>query len=264
MKKNDFTKSNFFQFENMARRIYRKRSRRTSRRLSNRRIYSRTSAKSQASQIALLRNRINRVYRACRPEIKTIVTGAETVSYTSETLSSYYRFYPMTSPTPGTGDKDRIGNFVKVINGVLYLSLEYFNSSPTGYHNTESSGAQVRIVIGQFKNPHTPSAIPPIDSIFEYASNTGANYTQMAVSPFKEGITNTYDIIRDIRFTMTSENNQKMMKIAFKPRIPYVFNDDGHFNNCWACLLVTGLHYDTDFTETVKITVSDKLVFTDA
>ena len=250
----------------MPRRTYRKYSRESRNRktLSNKRIYSRTSAQSQASQIALLRNRIDRVYKACRPEIKTIVTGAETVSYTSESLSSYYRFYPMTSPTLGTGDKDRIGNAVKVLNGVLYLSLEYFNNSPTGYHNTESSGAQIRVVIGQFHTAQSPSGIPPIDSLFEYPSNTGANYTQLAISPFKEGITNTFDIIKDIRFTMTSDNNQRMMKISFKPRIPYVFNEDGRFPNCWACLLVTGLHFDTDFTETVKITVSDKLVFTDA
>lgn len=245
-------------------RRYRRNYRRRNSRLSTRRIFSRTSAKSQASQIASLRNRINKVYKVCKPEIKTIVTSAETFNYTSETVSSYYKFYPITSPDLGTGDKERIGNAVRVINGVLYLSCEYFNSSATGYHNTESSGAQVRVIVAQWTSAHTPTQIPSIQSIFEFPGNTGANYTQMALSPLKEGITNSNIILRDLRFTMTSDRNQKMLKIPFKPRKPYVFDDSGNFPNTWCCILVTGLHYDTDFTETVKITVSDKLVFTDA
>ena len=95
-----------------ARRNRRYNKRRNSR-LSNRRVFGRTSAKSQASQIATLRNRINKVYKACKPEVKTIVTNSETITYTSESLSSYYRMYPMTAPTLGTGDKDRIGNHIR-------------------------------------------------------------------------------------------------------------------------------------------------------
>ena len=239
-------------------------SRRRNSRLSNRRVFGRTSAKSQASQIATLRNRINKVYKACRPEVKTIVTNSETITYTSESTSSYYRMYPMTSPVVGTGDKDRIGNSIHVKNGVLYLSMEYFNSSQTGYHNTESSGCQYRIIIGQFKSRAGPLAIPNIDTLLEYPSNHGPEYTQLAISPLKEGLTNSFHILRDVRGVLTSDRNQKIMKIPFYPREPYVWDDDGKFPNCWACIIVAGLHYDQDFTETVKITVSDKLVFTDA
>lgn len=239
-------------------------NKRRNNRLSNRRVFGRTSAKSQASQIATLRNRINKVYKACKPEVKTIVTNSETITYTSESLSSYYRMYPIASPALGTGDKDRIGNHIRVLNGVLYLSMEYFNSSQTGYHNTESAGCQYRIVIGQYNYKAGPLVIPNISNLFEFPSNTGPEYTQLAISPFKEGITSQYTILRDIRGTLTSERNQKVMKIPFKPKVPYVYDDDGNVPNCWACLLVTGLHYDQDYTETVKITVSDKLVFTDA
>lgn len=238
--------------------------RRNRRSLSNRNVFGKTSAKAQSRQIAALRNRVNKVYKICKPEIKTIVTGAETISYTSESISSYYRSYPMTFPEQGAADKERVGNFVRVLNGVLYLSCEYFNSSQTGYHNTESSGAQVRVIIGQWKSKQTPTGIPRISDLFEFPSNSGANYTQMALSPLKEGISSWASILKDYRFTMTVDRNQKMLKIPFKPRIPYVFDDAGNFPNCWAFLVVTGLHYDSDFTETVKITVSDKLVFTDA
>lgn len=238
--------------------------RRYNNRLSNRRIFARTSAKSQAAQIAALRNRVNKVYKQCKPEVKTIVTSAETIGYTSETISSYYRMYPITSPSLGTGDKDRVGNFIRVINGVLYLSMEYYNSSSTGYHNTESSGAQIRVLIGQYTAAHSPNIVPNINELFEFPGNTGANYTQMAISPLKEGISTNYKILKDLRYVLTTDNNQKMVKISFKPKLPYVYNDDGMFNNCWACIIVTGLHYDSDFTEHVNITVSDKLVFTDA
>lgn len=248
----------------MPRKFSRRYSRKSSKRLSSRNIYMNRSSRSQASQIASLRNRINRVYRACRPEIKTIVTNAETLDYTSSAVSSYYRFYPMTAPELGTGDKDRIGNSIHVKNGVLYLSMEYFNTSTTGYHNTESAGCQYRIIIGQFKTRASPLAIPSIDTILEYPSNSGPEYTQLAISPLKEGLTNSFDILRDIHGTLTSSRNQKIMKIPFYPKIPYVWDEDGKFDNCWALILVAGLHYDSDYTETVKITVSDKLVFTDA
>lgn len=246
-----------------ARRNRRYNKRRNSR-LSNRRIFGRTSAKSQASQIASLRNRINKVYNKCKPEIKTVVTSAETVNYTSETTSSYYKFYPMTVPSKGTGDNERIGNYIKVINGVLYLSCEYFNSSDTGYHATESAGCQVRVVIGQYNSAVGYNIIPAIGDIFEFPGNVGPNYTQLAISPLKEGISAKHKILKDYRFLLTSDRNQKMLKIPFKPKNPYVWTDNQLFPNCWAALIVTGLHFDTNFTETVKITVSDKLVFTDA
>lgn len=243
------------------RRRYNRYNRRT---LSNRNIFGKTRAKAQARQIAALRNKVNKVYNACKPEIKTVITSAETITYTSESLSSYYRAYPMVVPDLGTGDKNRIGNHIKVINGVVYLSAEYFNSSDIGYHGTESSGAQVRVIIGQWKAAHQSNQIPAIEHIFEFPSNTGANYTQLAVSALKEGITNSNAILKDVRFTMTAARNQKMMKIPFKPPFPYVWNDNDGFPNCWMMIVVSGLHYDTNFTETVKITVSDKLVFTDA
>ena len=183
----------------MARKFYRKRSARTSRRqLSTKRIYSRTSARAQASQIASLRNRVNRVYRACKPEIKSSYASPETISYTSSSLSSYYRIYPLTTPSQGVGDNQRIGNKIKVLNGTVYLSMEYFNNSSTGYHNSESSGAQYRVIIGQFRTPQGSNIIPTIGTLFDNPSFSGATYTQMAVCPLKTGITSMYAIIKDI------------------------------------------------------------------
>ena len=236
---------------------------RKARKLSNKYIYGNRSAKSQATQIAALRNRVNKVYKSCKPEIKTVITSAETISYTSESTSSYYRFYPWTQPDEGTADNQRTGNHISARNGVLYLSMEYFNSSETGYHNTESSGCQVRVIIGQWKTNRGPTIIPAIGDIVEFPGNIGPNYTQLALSPLKKGVSAQHAILKDYRTTLTTDRNQKMVKLYVRPKIPYVWVGDT-CPNMWALIIATGLHYDSNFTETVKITVSDKLVFTDA
>ena len=38
--------------------------------LSNKNIYAHKNAMAQATQIAALRNKVNRVYRLCHPEVK--------------------------------------------------------------------------------------------------------------------------------------------------------------------------------------------------
>ncbi len=239
-------------------------SRRRNSRLSTRRIFSRTSAKSQASQIATLRNRVNKVYKSCKPEIKTIYAPPETITYSSSSVSSYYRIYPLALPTLGTGDNNRTGNKIYVKNCAVYLSMEYFNTSPTGFHDSESAGAQYRVLIGQFRSPVASTIVPSIDSLFENPGGTGAAYTQMALSPLKVGVSAQYSIIKDIRGTITSDRNQKMLKINVHPKLSYLFDVDGKTHNMFCCLIVSGLHYDDNFKEYVKITISDKLVYTDA
>lgn len=238
------------------------------RKLSNKRVYGNRSARAQAGQIAALRNKINRVWNHCKPEIKTVLSTPVTASYTSQTAESYYKFYPIVVPSLGDGDNNRVGNFIRVINGVVYLTMEYFNSSSTGYYNAESSGCQVRVIIGQYSTSMDDSLYPSIMNLFASPNNTGANYIQMAISPLREGITSDFKILKDYKRVLTSDNNQKILKIPFKPKLPYVFSADESgsnlVRNCWVGIIVTGLHYDSNFTETVKITQSSKLVFTDA
>ena len=246
-------------------RSYKRYYRRYPRNLRTSSIFSRTSAKSQAYQIASLKRRINKVYRKCKPELKSITGDAETVNYTSASTSSYYKIYPLVAPVGGTEGDDRIGDFINVVNSKLYLSCEYFNNSDTGYHNSESSGCQVRVVVGQFRTAHQPLAIPSISELFEYSAGSGATYTQMGMVPFKSGITAKYRILKDYRFTLTSARNQAMKKLVVKPKdIKWFIDSTENRNGMWVVILVSGLHWDNNFQETCKITFSNKLVYTDA
>lgn len=246
-------------------RSYKRYYRRYPRNLRTSRIFSRTSAKSQAHQINALKRRINSVYRKCKPEIKSYTGDAETVNYTSSSTSSYYKIYPLVAPVGGTEGDDRIGDYINVINSKLYLSCEYFNNSDTGYHNSESAGCQVRLVVGQFKTAHQPLAIPAISELFEYSAGSGATYTQMGVVPLHAGITSKYHILKDYKFTLTSARNQAMKIITVKPKdIKWFIQTAENRNGLWVCILVSGLHYDSNFQETCKITFSNKIVYTDA
>ena len=226
-------------------------------------IFGRTSAKSQARQIAALRRRISTVSRNCKPEIKTYTGSAEAVSYSSQSLSSYYKIYPLVVPSEGTGPDDRIGNQINVKSLYLYLTGEYFNTSETGYHTSESAGCQVRVVVGQFRTANGTNAVPTIGELFAYTSNSGADYTQMSVVPLKDGITTKYRILADKRFTLTTDKNQAMRTYKVKPK-NYKWYAGNNYNNCWVCILVAGLHSDANFTETCKLTFSNKIVYTDA
>lgn len=248
---------------NYGKRSFKRYYRRYPRVLRTSSIFGRTSAKSQARQIAALRRRISRVSRNCAPEIKTYTGQAETVNYSSQTLSSYYKIYPLIVPSEGTGPDDRLGNQINVKKLHLYLTGEYYNTSETGYHTSESSGCQVRVVIGQFKTTQGANTIPSIDEIFAYSSGSGSNYTQMSVVPLKDGITTKYRILADKRFTLTTDRNQAMKTYSIKP-VNYKWFAGNNYNNCWVCILVAGLHSDANFTENCKITFSNKIVYTDA
>lgn len=237
---------------------------RSSRTLRTSRILTRTSSKSQALQINALKRKVNRVYRACKPEIKTTVSEAETIAYTSESNSSVYRLYPLLVPSPGVGENERLGDAIRVLNAKLYLSAEYFNNSSTGYHDSESAGCQVRVLVGQFKSPQPNLSVPYLSELFAFSSSTGPNYTQLAISPLRDGVTDKFYILKDYRFTLTSARNQAMRKLTVKPANVRWFNGvNEQWNNCWVAIVVTGLHWDTDFKETCKITFSNKIVYTD-
>ena len=173
----------------------------------------------------------------------------------------------MDSPYPslGTSDDSRVGNIIKPLNLTAYYSLEYYNSSSTGYHNTESAGCQVRLILYQFKKPVSIlNSGYSITDFFPYASNTGSGYTVLANSPFKDGISRYVKILADKRITMTSTRNQINTRIRVKP-YNYRFSDDSDIHNqVFGIIIVSGLHYDSDYTEYCTVTAMSKLAYTDS
>lgn len=236
--------------------------------LSTRNIYSRTSARSQASQIAALRRRVSKVYRATKPEKKVLNVAPASGYFSSESGGSTYHTFNNLPVDKGTEDYQRIGNKI-YRRDTWYFTLEYFNNSDTGYHNSESSGVQLRIVCGMWKVPHNGgNGASPTDLITGYAG-TGAGYTISSIAPLVTNITETCRIFSDRKFTMTTTQNQKFIKVS-TPWYSCRFDDLNHpsseywSNHSWVCLMCSGLHWDSNFTERIEFAETRKCVFTDA
>lgn len=236
--------------------------------LSTRNIFSRTGAKSQATQIAALRRRINKVYRATKPERKQILTTTANITFSSESGGTVEHTYNSESIQPGNTDTGRIGDKI-FRKDTWYFSLEYYNNSDTGYHNSESSGCVIRVICGKWKVPHAGGNGPsPFDLIENYASS-GSGYTCSSIAPLKASTTEDKIIFSDRRYVVSTEKNQRVIRVS-TPWYTNRFSDhdhspsDGWSDHSWCLLLVAGLHWDSNFTEYVNGSTMKKTVFTDA
>ncbi len=246
-------------------RRYRKRTSRSKRTLSTKRIYSRKSANAQANQIYALKRRVNSIYRKTRPEIKTLLGASITHSFTSSALADVWFAGVFPRPNPGMSDSEMIGNYIRPLSLQLNGTIEYYNSSATGYHNTESAGCMARVIILQRKTPEDYTTTYPLSAFIPNPAYTGADYTTMSVKPLQTGITEKWNVLCDKRYILTSDNNQRIFRIRVKPR-PFRFNNEDPkiFNYCKFIVIATGLHYDTDYTEHLEFTEFVKMTYTDA
>ena len=233
--------------------------------LTNKRIYGSRGAKAQASQIAALRNRLNFFAKRNKPETKCKYSGASHVRFTNEASSGTWKFYPGTAPVPGDGDDSRSGDFIRVKSLTWYFTFEYLFGIPGAASLPDSEGATIRIILGQFRHPvASNTVISTPGALIQDYGRTGASYTHNSIAPLKNGVTDDYRILKDKRFTITRDNNQKLFKLKVKPR-NYRWNSQAYFQNCFCFICVSGLHWDTtSFVQYVDATVSDKIVYSDA
>ena len=242
---------------------FRRRYNRYNRRnLSTSAIFGKTGRKSQARQIYALRRRISAMNKQLRPEIKTRYTAATQWNMSSDQLTNTYKSFVVDMPELGTDHDQRIGDYINVKNLQLNFTFEYYNNSNTGYHNSESAGAPVRIIIGQFKTGYTANA-PEIQGILEEYGTTGAAYTNQTIAPLRRSQTEFSRILKDTRFVLTSDRNQKVLRINVRPK-NYRINYNQASNKIWVFVVSSGLHYDSDFAENISATLSYKLAYTDA
>lgn len=244
------------------RRFRRRYNRFNRRNLSNRVIFGKTSAKNQANQIYSLKRRISAMNKKIRPEIKTHYWNAVSWNMSSDQLTNTYKSFVVDMPTAGTADDQRLGDIINIKNLQLNFTFEYYNNSDTGYHGSESSGCPVRIIIGQFKSG-AQTTVPEIAGVLEEYGNSGAAYTNQVVSPLRKSQTEFSRILKDIRFTLTSDRNQRVMRINVRPR-NYRINYNNATNKVWIMVVSSGLHYDSDFAENIAATLSYKLAYTDS
>lgn len=241
------------------------RRRRTNRNLRNRYIYGNKTASAQAKQIATLRNRLNYFARVNRPEVKQRYSGPSSFTFSNSTTSSTWKAYPGIAPVLGTGDNERIGDFVRVKSLTWNFTFEYYDDRPSDQSNPDSSGAMIRILILQWKQQVGINSITEPQHVIQGYGSTGAEYTHNVVAPLKEGLTETFRILSDTRFSITQDKNQVIKRIRVKPNNYRINQSAGTINNTFALIIVSGLHWDTSlYTQYVKGSFSDKIVYTDA
>lgn len=247
-------------------RRYRFNRRRTynSRKLSSKNIYMNRGAKSQAVQIAALRNKINKVYKAAKPETKVIIDSTVAdITLRSDALGNTQFGSGVVNISVGAADNQRVGDKI-LRKDYWYLTFEYFNSSNTGYHDNESAGTPLRVVCGGWKtNQNAYDMVPTAATIIANYSASGASSTASVVAPLVNGVSAEQNIYADKSFTITAERSQRIMKFK-TPWYTCRFDSAGYSNHAWLLVKAGGLHWNQNFTESVLVTVSRKTVFRDA
>lgn len=229
------------------RRFYKRRYNRKRSVLSTRNIYANRSARNQAYQIAALKRRINYVSRQCKPEVK-VLTGA-VVSDTYEAETSYGKI-KVNPPAQGTGENQRVGNAWNVKNGSFKI---LFNKNIVS-QSYQDNGLSYRVIIAQTVAPtNSTSEVPNITDLLVSTSNNA----QCLVSPFKDGITAKYRILRDIKSSTVS--NEKLLNIRYYP-----FKHEELDPSGYSRMIYIYVFSSANTEHNVSITATNRYVFTDA
>lgn len=244
------------------RRTFRRRVRR-GRQLSTRRIFSKTSAKSQAKQIYALRKRVSALARTTRPELKVKDSSISSFDLHNAAWADSYKSYILQWPGQGDGVDQRTGTAFRVKNLMIRLNLEYYNDSDTGYHAGESAGTPVRIIVIRTVGPVLSNFDTSLDTLLQHSGYSGGDYTARSISPFKRSVTQQFKIVVDKLVNLTSDKNQRSVFISVGKNKQIDFNVNGQAVHYLLYVAPAGLHYDSDFKEHVSGVMVYRITYTD-
>ena len=232
--------------------------------LSTRNIFAHRSGMAQATQIAALRKKVNRVFRACKPELKVVHGDVFEQTFSNGSLSTNYVGYVAPYIHTGDDDSDRSGNYVWR-RDEYEIRLTYSNnaSSTSGLHNFETSCAQMRFVCGIWKEASTSAAFPGISDLIQDYSSTGQGYRALMCQPLKDGITIKNRIIYDKVFSVGIHSPQRLVKIV-TPWYACRWTPEDYNTHSWIMCVAGDLDYDTSFEEHLEIIGTRKTIFKDA
>ena len=232
--------------------------------LSTRNIYSRRSALAQATQIAALKRKVNKVYRACKPEMKVNHGDVFEVTFSNGALATNYATYAAPNIAVGSEDYQRVGNVVWR-RDEYEIRLTYNNnaSSTSGLHNFETACAQLRVVVGMFKIPVSNNSIPAVTDIIHDYGSTGVSYRALMVQPLVDGVTEKHRICHDKVYVVGLYNPQKLIKVV-TPWYQCRYNEESQNCHSWIMMVAGDLDYDTTFEEHLEVIGCRKTIFKDA
>lgn len=221
---------------------YRRKGRRGTRTLSSRNVYLNKGARAQAKQIMALKRKINRVYRATKPEVKIAYTIPEQNRWTDYAVDfvdgnvvpdfsrpeSQARIYDFGLPDLGDGDDEMVGNSVNLLPPTAYMNFQIdqlvdnrIANNVVANNFNEYCRANVRCLF--FMSKTVMEHFPIIDNIVNVSNATanpgggyglyGPMYELNTVNPLAPEVSSRYKILKDIRFQLTYDKPVKNLKV---------------------------------------------------
>ena len=232
---------------------YRKGYRR-SRVLSSRRIWSRTSARSQAAQINALKKKINRVQRNLRKEVQIKTCDDYSKTFTNSALSSVWDTIEMPVDFM-QGEWTRLKGFS--LRGVIEYG-DNRNAYP-GVDFTRSGS--VRIIVYQLLE--SSSSARPASALVDVQA-TGTGYELNTTRPLKPGTSSIVRILCDKRYNVSDQQPQKIVKLSFKKLLALHkrASDSNPRGQLFVGIFTSGLHWTTGgYTEQVTVSLAPKIAY---
>nr|WDW25914.1 MAG: putative capsid protein [Canine stool-associated circular virus] len=251
------------------RRYYRKRynrSRKSS--LSNYSIATRTSARSQATQIWRLKKRINAIQRRTKPEIRVSQPSSVIYEPTGSSTTGYgwaSRYYINPNALQGSGGVATEGYMCRLLSGTVYFNANYTNISATVQPIT------YRVTIIQTIAGLVSSEIN-FEDIFNYDTDTtgpawtpssgvtiNTSVSQTSVfGPLQNNITRSFRVLSDRKFVLSYQRPQINRVIKFKPSTIFSSSNTGQKGAIYVCVAA----YAPSNQHTYR--VASKLALTDS
>lgn len=220
---------------------------------------------SQATQIAALRRKVNKVYRLCKPE-KKVVHDGDVLDYDFNNSTFSKTWVAWTPPVINIGAQDdqRVGD--KVYRQDKWkVTLTYSNnaSSTSGLHDGESSVGVVRVICGMWKEPKDKYALPTPASIIHDWGTSSSAYNVNCIQPLANGVTAEHRIFSD-RLYKVSLNSPVKVITAKTPFYLSRYDQQDYHVHSWLLVVTGDLDWDTTFNEQIEAHGIRKTVFLDA
>lgn len=230
-------------------------SRRYRRSLSNRTIFSKTHAKSQAKQIAVLRNRIGRLSKLTRKEIRNF---QETFNkeFTNSSLATVHSTWSLS-------DNFMQGQWTKLrglsINGIL----EYGDNKEAYPGISMTRSGSVRIIV--YQTLQSRNAASSVDAILDIA-HTGTDYELNTTRPLKDGVSSFVKILYDRTYTLSDQVPQRRVRIYLRKllNLHKEASDTSARGSITVGIVTSGLHWVSGgYTESIIASLVAKQVYTE-
>ena len=235
--------------------------------LSNKYIYGRKGARSQARQIATLRNRVSAIARSCRPETKITYGEYGNVFNNNSTAANYWGSFIYVP-------KNKIdGNTIQYKSFRLCGNFEYSDTFANNVAIDHQRTCTMRIIVYQLKSSSNKS--PDAENLLDIA-NSGIGYELNAYKPFKSGAGRMVKILSNRVFTLSDQQPIKRFDIKInKGLMSQIYlmqkvtdNDDlvelptprGAFG---IQIIASGLHWDSSYSQQVKSNFFVKTAYAD-